>query len=98
MLTTELEHNIKRGKLFKKDKVDGQIISGTVTNSATAASFKDVVIQMTYFSKTGTIIEKNNFVIYEIYAPGITKSFSYKIDIPGSTSKYHAEIFSAQRY
>lgn len=92
---TKLNHDIKKGGLFRKRKIDGQIISGTVKNTATAATYKDVVIRVQYYSKTKTEIGKKDFVIYEEYLPNSKKEFRYKIEIPDATETYHATIIEA---
>ncbi|NJC28266.1 hypothetical protein [Neolewinella antarctica] len=93
---TNLRDNIKKGNLFKRDRLDGHIISGNVSNKANFASYKDVVVQLTFYSKTKTQIGQDEFIIYEIYSPGVSKDFSYKIEIPNSTDSYDAIILKAQ--
>jgi hypothetical protein len=91
-VTTNMENNIKKGNLFKRDKVDGQIITGTVKNSATSAYFKDVVVDLTYYSKTKSVIGTEQFVIYESFAPGESKNFEYRIEVPSATATYNATV------
>ena len=65
-----------RQTLFgNKMKVDLKI-----KNTATIASYKDVVIHFTYYSKTETEISSYDHTIYEIFPPGTTKEFEIKID------------------
>ena len=94
-LNTNIENILTKGGLFKRKQVDGQVISGEISNKATAATFKDVVVRLRFYSKTGTQIDVKDFVIYEKYAPGSTIPFEYRIDIPAATSSYGAEILSA---
>lgn len=94
-LETNLKNDIQKGGLFKRRKIDGQIISGMIRSKATVATYKDVVVKMTYYSKTKTEIGTQNFVIYEEYPPNSEKKFSYKIGIPDETETYDATIIEA---
>lgn len=65
-----------RPTLFgNKMKVDLKI-----KNTATIASFKDVIIHFTYYSKTETEINSYDHTIYEIFPAGSTKEFEIKIE------------------
>ena len=95
-LKTNLRNNVKKGGLFKKQKVDGQIISGVVKNTATMATYKDVVIELKFYSQTDTEIGKQRFVIYEKYEPNSKKDFRYKMEMPSATDSYNATIVDAK--
>lgn len=73
------------------------VIEGSVNNTATVAVFKDVVIEMSFISKTGSIIGIKNFTVYEIINPqqnvGIKK---IKIFAPGETKSFSVRVVSAR--
>lgn len=61
-------------------------INGTVINRASVAKYKDIVIEVSYFSATQTLIDKERFTLFEYIPAHSTKSFDWKIKPPGGTS------------
>lgn len=55
-------------------------INCEVTNRATVVTYKDAVIQVTYYTKTKTVIGRENYVLYELFPPGSTKTVKMKIE------------------
>ena len=74
---------------------DGNTIRGTISNSATIAKFKDVVLTVTYYSQTETAIETKDYIIYEFYAPNTTNNFELKVYPPETMAKFGIEIKGA---
>ena len=54
-------------------------IRGTITNTATVADYKDVTIQVTYYSKTKSVLGTKDYTLYEIYQPNTVTPF--RLDI-----------------
>jgi hypothetical protein len=54
------------------------VVEGTLTSSATAAVFKDVVLQVDFISKTNAVIRSEKYTIYPVLNPGQTISFKEK--------------------
>jgi hypothetical protein len=54
-------------------------VHGKITNTATAASYKDAVVRVTYYSKTGTELATNEYTIYDFFPPNSVKNFELKI-------------------
>ncbi len=54
-------------------------IRGTIANYATAASFKDVVVRVTFLTKTNTKIGSEDRVLYEDFPPNSQKEFYLKV-------------------
>lgn len=71
------------------------IVEGSVMNNASIAVFKDIVLEVTYRSKTGTALSSERFTIYEIAAPGKWASFKFKTSSPSDTKAYTANVISA---
>jgi sporulation protein YlmC with PRC-barrel domain len=62
------------------------ILDCNIKNSAKISAFKDVVIKVTYFSSTNSIIKTENFTIYKVFVPqSVTKT---KLEI-----KKHEDYF-----
>lgn len=74
---------------------DGNTIRGTISNSATIAKFKDVVLTVTFYSQTETAIETKDYVIYEFYGPNSTNNFELKVYPPETMAKFGVIIKGA---
>ncbi|MFZ4546131.1 MAG: hypothetical protein ACOYN4_01780 [Bacteroidales bacterium] len=91
-----MKHNLTRkAGLFRDAEYDGWIIEGDIKNTASVAKFKDVVLTISLFSQTQTVIEEKDYVIYEFYSPNETKHFSFKIYPPEATNKFNVSVKSA---
>jgi GYF domain 2 len=55
-------------------------IRGNIINNASVATYKDVQIKVTYYSKTKSVISSNNYTVYEIFKP--SSSTPFKLDVP----------------
>lgn len=63
---------------YRKNLIGEFVFEGTISNTATVATFKDVVLRFRYYSKTKTLLGKENIAIYEFFPPGSTKKFKAK--------------------
>jgi len=70
-------------------------INGSITNSATAAGFKDVVLRITFLSKTNTVLGSKDRVIYENFPPNSRKDFFVKIHKWQGTKTVRTKVISA---
>ena len=61
--------------LAKKIRINGEVV-----NRATVASYKDVTLRITYYSKTKSVINTSNHTLYEVFPPSSTKGF--RLDVP----------------
>lgn len=50
-------------------------VKGEITNKASKADYKDVIIRIKYYSKTKSFIESKDYTIYEVFPPNQVKSF-----------------------
>lgn len=55
-------------------------VFGKVTNRATITHYKDVVVRITYYSKTKTVLGRKDYTLYEVFPPNMDKVFELKID------------------
>jgi hypothetical protein len=72
------------------------VIIGDISNSATVVSYKDVDLQLSFFSKTATLLEKDRETIYELIAPGDSKHFKTKYYAPKGTDSVGFEVMGAK--
>lgn len=80
----------------KKNFWGKTVIKGTITNTATVASYKDVDIELSFYSKTGALLEKDHEVIYETIAPGRNTGFKTKYFAPRGTDSVAMKIYGAK--
>lgn len=73
-------------------------IHGSVSNKATVANFKDITIEMTYYSDTNSEIKRERFVLYDYVPAHSTKSFEWKINPPGGTNTIGWDALNAVPY
>ncbi len=74
--TNYLDAGGKYRENFIGDKIK---IDGIITNNATVTTYKDVVVQITFYSKTNTEIGTESYTIYEFFPPNSKKDFKLKI-------------------
>lgn len=72
------------------------VVKANVSNKATVASFKDVDLKLEFYSKTGTLLETDHETVYEIIAPGQSKSFKTKYFAPKGSDSVALIIVSAK--
>ena len=53
------------------------IVKGKITNRASIADYKDIIIRIKYYSKTKSVIESEDYTIYEVFPPNQEKSFKF---------------------
>lgn len=72
------------------------VVKSTLKNNATVASYKDVEIELSFFSKTGALLEKDNETIYETIAPGKEVDFKTKYFAPKGTDSVVIKVVNAK--
>ena len=79
-----------------KHNIIGQtVVKGTITNKATVVAYKDVIILISFFSKTGALLEEDEEVIYETLKPGTSNNFKSKYFPPKGTDNITMKIKTA---
>jgi hypothetical protein len=54
-------------------------LQAKITNRATIADYKDIVVKITYYSKTKSVIGNEDYTIYQIFKPN--KITDFKLDV-----------------
>ncbi len=80
----------------RKNLIGQTVIKGTITNKATVASYKDVDVELSFFSKTGALLQKDHEVVYETIAPGNSINFKTKTRAPIGTDSVTMQIYGAK--
>ncbi len=80
----------------KKNLLGQTVIKGSISNNAKVVSYKDVDVELSFYSKTGALLEKDHEVIYETIAPGSSTNFKTKYFAPKGTDSVAMKIVGAK--
>ena len=80
----------------KKNLIRQTVVKGTIVNNAKMVSFKDIDIKLSFYSKTGALLEEDHEMIYETIAPGDSKSFKTKFFAAKGTDSVAVKVVSAK--
>ena len=72
------------------------VIKGTVTNTAKVCVYKDVLLQLNYYSKTGTLLLTTNETVYNKIEPGKSSGFKTKEFAPKGTDSVAIKVIGAK--
>lgn len=80
---------------MRENLIGETVLEGTISNSSTLANFKDIVLNVTWLSKTDTELKTDQFSVYEFIEAGKSVSFKIKTYAPSATDRVKIEVFSA---
>jgi hypothetical protein len=80
----------------KKNIIGQTVIRGSVYNRASVCTYKDVQVKISFFSKTGVLLEENKETIYEIVPPGESVKFKSKYFAPKGTDSMIIAVLGAK--
>lgn len=80
----------------KKNIVGQTVVRGTIVNKASVATFKDVNIELTFFSKTKALLETDKETIFQILNPGESQDFKTKYFAPKGTDSVGLRVLGAK--
>jgi len=84
-------HNV----VFRQNLLDQWVVEGTVYNHATVAKYKDVVLDIIYYTKTRTELGRTRETLYEFVSPNNYQTFKFKNAGYKGTALIGVEINSA---
>jgi hypothetical protein len=80
-----------------KHNIIGQtVIKATIANTAKICTYKDVLLELAFYSKTGTLLEKDNETVYEEITPGNSVDYKTKYYAPKGTDSVAIKIVDAK--
>lgn len=79
----------------RKNLIGQTVVIGYFTNTATLCTYKDVQIKLSFYSKTGSLLEEDIETIYETIAPGKKVKFKTKYFTPKGTDSVAIKVLSA---
>lgn len=86
-------------RVTSKDKhnlIGQTVIKGSISNMAKVCVYKDVQLELSFFSKTGVLLEKDSETIYEIIEPGKDADFKTKYFAPKGTDSVAIKVLGAK--
>ena len=86
---------LKAACTYRKNIIGEWVLEGTITNSATLATYKDIVLRIVYYSKTRTQIGTEEKTLYDYYKPNSTQKFKIKSFGYEGTESIEFQILSA---
>ena len=81
---------------YKKNLIGQTVIKGNVTNKASVAIFKDIDVNLFFYSKTKALLETDKETVFEVLHPGETKSFKTKYFTPKGTDSVGFNVVAAK--
>lgn len=63
---------------YRSNLIGEFVVEGTITNSATIATYQDAVLEISFYSKTGTLLGTEKKALYEYFPAGQIKTFKIK--------------------
>ena len=80
----------------KRNLLGQTVIKGSLTNKATVAVFKDVNINLSFYSKTHALLETDKETVFEVLHPGESKNFKTKYFAPKGTDSVAIAVLGAK--
>ena len=76
----------------------GLTINGTLTNSALHTNYKDVVVNVRFFSKSNTLIDSREYTLNGLFPYGDKKGFSLSVPKPATATTCNWQVTGATPY
>jgi hypothetical protein len=80
---------------YWRNWIDQLVVEGTITNNASIAAFKDPVISVEWYSKTGTLIGEESYRLYEYVKPGREVHYKFKMKAPAAVKSVSIGVTDA---
>ena len=87
---------LKVGSSDKHNIIGQTVIKGNINNNAKMCTYKDVELELSFFSKTGALLQKEKETIYDLISPGSSAGFKTKYFAPKGTDSVAIKIISAK--
>ncbi len=80
---------------YKKNLLGQSVIKGKITNNAKVANYKDIALKLSFYSKTGALLEEDVETIFEQINAGNEQKFKSKYFTPKGTDSVAIIVESA---
>ncbi len=99
LLEKEKKNPLNFLAVTSKDKhnlIGQTVVKGNVNSSAKVCVYSDISLELSFFSKTGTLLMKTDEIVYENIEPGKSVSFKTKDYAPKGTDSVAIKIVAAK--
>ncbi len=72
------------------------VIKYTLHSKATVASYKDIEVELAFYSGTGTLLEKDKETVYKVLGPGASTTEKTKYYTPKGTDSIALKVLNAK--
>ncbi len=79
----------------KKNLIGQTVVKGTIVSNAKILSYKDIDVKLSFYSKTGALLEEDHEVVYETIKPGESINFKSKYFAPKQAKSVLFEVVGA---
>ena len=76
--TANPKHFLEIDGTWTKNLMGEYVIKGRITNSAKIATYKDVKVKISFYSKTGSLMKTEYATVYDYFKSGTSKSYKIK--------------------
>ncbi len=80
----------------KKNLLGQTVVRGEIANKAKIVTYKDVDVKLSFYSKTGALLEEDHETVYESIAPGNSVKFKSKYFTPKGTDSVAFKVETAK--
>jgi len=80
----------------KRNLIGQTVVKGTLRNIAKVCTYKDVELELSFYSKTGTLLIKTNETVYDQIEPGKSANFKAKEFAPKGSDSVAIKILGAK--
>lgn len=80
----------------RRNFIGQTVVKGTITSKASVATYKDITIELSFYSKTGALLERDKEEIYESLSPGASIDFKSKYFAPKGTDSVALKVTGAK--
>ena len=80
----------------KHNLIGQTVVKGTLRNIAKVCTYKDVELEFSFYSKTGTLLIKTNETVYDKIEPGKSANFKAKEFAPKGSDSVVIKILGAK--
>jgi len=79
----------------RKNIIGQTVIKGTINNKASVCTYKDIVLKLSFYSKTKVLLEEGGETIYEEIGPNNSQKFKTKYFAPKGTDSVAITVTGA---
>ncbi len=80
----------------KRNLFGQTVVKCVIKNNATVATYKDVDLKLSFYSKTNALLETDKETVFEVIAPGQSKNFKTKYFAPKGSDSVAFAIIGAK--